>query len=89
VHKLTKNNADLYGMTDRGSVEIGKRADINVIDLENLTIQAPFVRHDLPAGGSRILQPSTGYAATLVNGIVVRLNDEDTGERPGRLVRSR
>ena len=89
VHKLTKNNADLYGMTDRGSLEVGKRADINVIDLENLTIQAPFVRHDLPAGGSRILQPSTGYAATLVNGVVVRLNDEDTGERPGRLVRSR
>ena len=89
VHKLTKNNADLYGMTDRGSVEVGKRADINVIDLENLTIQAPYVRHDLPAGGSRILQPSTGYAATLVNGVVVRLNDEDTGERPGRLVRSR
>jgi N-acyl-D-aspartate/D-glutamate deacylase len=89
VHKLTKNNADLYGMTDRGSVEIGKRADINVIDFDNLTIHAPFVRHDLPAGGSRILQPSTGYAATLVNGVVVRLNDEDTGERPGRLVRSR
>ena len=89
VHKLTKNNADLYGMTDRGSVEVGKRADINVIDFDNLTIHAPFVRHDLPAGGSRILQPSTGYAATLVNGVVVRLNDEDTGERPGRLVRSR
>lgn len=89
VHKLTKNNADLYGMTDRGSLEVGKRADINVIDFDNLTIHEPFVRHDLPAGGSRILQPSTGYAATLVNGVVVRLDDTDTGERPGRLVRSR
>ena len=88
VRKLTKNNADLYGLTDRGSLEVGKRADVNVINLDKLTIQAPFVRHDLPAGGSRILQPSTGYAATLVNGVVTRLNDSDTGERPGRLVRS-
>ena len=89
VNKLSKTNADLYGLTDRGSIEIGKRADINVIDLDNLTIRAPFVRHDLPAGGSRVLQPSTGYKATIVNGVITRLDDADTGERPGRLVRSR
>lgn len=89
VNKLSKNNADLYGLNDRGSIEVGKRADLNVIDFDNLTIQAPFVRHDLPAGGSRVLQPSTGYKATLVNGTVTRLDDSDTGERPGRLVRSR
>ena len=89
VRKLSKNNADLYGLTDRGSLEVGKRADINVINFDDLTIHAPFVRHDLPAGGSRVLQPSTGYRATLVNGVVTRENDTDTGERPGRLVRSR
>jgi N-acyl-D-amino-acid deacylase len=88
VRKLSKNNADLYGLTDRGSLEVGKRADINVINFDELTIHAPFVRHDLPAGGSRVLQPSTGYRATLVNGVVTRENDTDTGERPGRLVRS-
>ncbi len=87
VNKLSKNNADLYGLADRGSIAVGKRADLNVIDFDNLTIQAPFVRHDLPAGGSRVLQPSTGYKATLVNGVVTRLDDIDTGERPGRLVR--
>jgi len=89
VHKLSKNNADLYGLTDRGTIQVGKRADVNVIDLEKLTIRAPFVRNDLPAGGSRILQPSTGYKATMVNGVVTRFDDSDTGERPGRLVRSR
>ncbi len=89
VNKLSKNNADLYGLTDRGSITVGKRADLNVIDFDNLTIQAPFVRHDLPAGGSRVLQPSTGYKATMVNGVVTRLDDNDTGERPGRLVRGR
>lgn len=89
VNKLSKNNADLYGLSDRGSIEVGKRADINVIDFDKLTIHSPFVRHDLPAGGSRVLQPSTGYRATLVNGVATRLDDADTGERPGRLVRSR
>lgn len=89
VNKLSKTNADLYGLTDRGSIEVGKRADLNVIDFDNLTIQAPFVRHDLPAGGSRVLQPSTGYKATMVNGVITRFDDSDTGERPGRLVRSR
>jgi N-acyl-D-aspartate/D-glutamate deacylase len=89
VNKLSKTNADLYGLTDRGSIEVGKRADLNVIDFDNLSIQAPFVRHDLPAGGSRVLQPSTGYKATVVNGVITRFDDSDTGERPGRLVRSR
>jgi N-acyl-D-aspartate/D-glutamate deacylase len=89
VNKLSKTNADLYGLNDRGSIEVGKRADLNLIDLDNLTIRAPFVRHDLPAGGSRVLQPSTGYNATIVNGVITRLDDADTGERPGRLVRSR
>ena len=89
VKKLSKTNADLYGLTDRGSIEVGKRADLNLIDFDNLTIQAPFVRHDLPAGGSRVLQPSTGYKATMVNGVITRFDDNDTGERPGRLVRSR
>jgi len=88
VHKLTANNADLYGMRDRGRLIVGQRADVNVIDLERLTIHAPYVRADLPAGGTRVLQPSTGYVATMVAGTVVRRHDADTGARPGRLVRS-
>ena len=89
VHKLTGAPAGMYGFTDRGEIATGKRADLNVIDLDNLTIQAPYTRNDLPTGARRILQPSTGYLATMVNGQVVRRNDEDTGTRPGRLLRSR
>jgi N-acyl-D-amino-acid deacylase len=29
-----------------------------------------------------------GYLATMVNGVVTRRHDADTGARPGRLVRS-
>jgi N-acyl-D-aspartate/D-glutamate deacylase len=67
---------------------VGKRADLNLIDFENLGLGALEVRRDLPAGGSRLLQPATGYLATFVNGVRTRENDADTGARPGRLVRA-
>jgi N-acyl-D-aspartate/D-glutamate deacylase len=89
VHKLTGAPAGMYGFDDRGVVAPGRRADLNVIDFDNLTIQAPYTRADLPTGASRILQPSTGYLATMVAGEVVRRHDEDTGARSGRLLRSR
>jgi N-acyl-D-aspartate/D-glutamate deacylase len=87
VHKLSGANAELYGFADRGTVTVGKRADLNVIDLENLAISPPELRYDLPTGVSRILQPARGYLATLVDGAVTRRHDADTGERPGRLAR--
>jgi N-acyl-D-amino-acid deacylase len=88
VHKQTLNNAELYGLADRGSLEIGKRADINLIDFDNLGLGRLQVHADLPAGGRRILQPARGYLATFVNGVRTRANDVDTGARPGRLVRA-
>ncbi len=88
VHKHTLNNANLYGLHDRGSLEVGKRADLNLIDFDNLRLGGLEVHRDLPAGGSRVLQAASGYAATFVAGTRTRANDVDTGERPGRLVRA-
>jgi N-acyl-D-amino-acid deacylase len=88
IHKMTKNNADLYGFADRGLLAIGKRADVNVIDMTRLTLRAPEFGNDLPGGAARLVQEAEGYAATLVAGIVTRRNDRDTGARPGSLVRS-
>ena len=88
VNKQTARNAALYGFDDRGTLEVGKRADVNVIDHANLTVSAPVAHHDLPAGGTRLMQPVSGYLATLCSGVVTRDHDTDTGERPGRLVRS-
>jgi N-acyl-D-amino-acid deacylase len=87
VHKQTQTNAELFGLNDRGSLEVGKRADINVFDLDRLSLGRLEVHHDLPAGGSRILQSATGYLNTFVNGIKTRENDQDTGARPGRVIR--
>ncbi len=87
VAKCTAVPARLFGLHDRGTLEIGKRADVNVIDLAQLKIHRPVLLHDLPAGGSRFIQPSTGYLATLVNGEITRVRDQDTGARPGRVAR--
>ena len=87
VAKQTSRNADLYGYTDRGRLMPGLRADINVIDFENLTVSPPKAFHDLPAGGTRLIQPVKGYLATMVRGEVTRRFDADTGARPGTLAR--
>ena len=88
VHKLTGAPAGMYGFSDRGVLAAGKKADVNVLDFDNLTIVAPSIRADLPTGARRILQPATGYLATMANGEVVRRHDDDTGARPGYLLRS-
>ncbi|MBU6266702.1 MAG: amidohydrolase family protein [Sphingomonadales bacterium] len=89
VHKLSGANAALYGMQDRGTLAVGKRADVNVIDHAALRLNLPRMTFDLPSGAGRLLQTSTGYLATLVAGEVTRRHDADTGARPGRLVRFR
>ena len=88
IFKQSYNNANLYGLTDRGSIEVGKRADVNIIDHAALNLRPLAIHSDLPAGGNRILQSSVGYIGTFVNGVQTRSHDEDTGARPGRLIRS-
>lgn len=87
VHKQTMATARSYGLHDRGVIAPGYRADLNVIDFANLKVTPPVVVHDLPAGGKRIVQRACGYRHTFVQGIEVARDGEDTGARPGRLLR--
>jgi N-acyl-D-aspartate/D-glutamate deacylase len=87
VRKLTRDPADLYGLADRGVLEVGRRADVNVIDFDRLAIGKPYLVEDLPTNAKRYLQAGTGYALTIVNGMVTRRDDDPTGSYPGRLVR--
>jgi N-acyl-D-amino-acid deacylase len=87
VRKQSHDTAELFGLGDRGTIELGKKADINVIDMDALTLHAPQMVYDLPAGGRRLVQHASGYAATIVSGVITRRAGVDTGARPGRLVR--
>ena len=87
IHKMTADAASLYGLTDRGVLAPGKKADLNVIDHDRLRLRRPAMHHDLPAGAPRLLQTAEGYDATIVSGVVVMRDGVDTGARPGALVR--
>ena len=79
MRKQAAATAEVVGLTDRGTIEVGKKADLNLIDLEHLELHEPRSVADLPAGGRRILQDATGYVTTIVSGVVTRRNDTDTG----------
>jgi N-acyl-D-amino-acid deacylase len=87
VRMQTRDTAELFGLGDRGVLAVGKKADLNVIDLDRLRLLMPRAVSDLPAGGTRLVQDAEGYEATIVSGVVTRRRDVDTGARPGRLVR--
>ena len=87
VKKQTQDTAAVYGLTDRGTLAPGQRADINVIDFATLDLLPPEVAYDLPTGGRRLLQRARGYRHTFVAGSEVLRDDELTGATPGRLIR--
>lgn len=87
VKMQTSETADFFGFRDRGRLKPGLRADVNLIDFNGLRLHAPQVVNDLPAGGRRLVQRVDGYRATIVAGAPIFENGEETGARPGRLVR--
>jgi N-acyl-D-aspartate/D-glutamate deacylase len=87
VAAQARRAAELVGLRDRGVLQRGYKADINVIDYDKLRLHPPEVHYDLPMGGRRLVQQVDGYEATIVSGVVSRRNGKDTGARAGRLVK--
>jgi N-acyl-D-aspartate/D-glutamate deacylase len=87
VQRQSRDTARAVGLLDRGVLAPGYRADVNLIDFERLTARRPEIRHDLPAGGKRLVQAADGYVATLVAGDVTYEKGEQRGPLPGRLIR--
>ena len=88
ISMQTLETSRLLGITDRGVLKEGYKADINVIDFDNLTLHEPEVLHDLPAGGRRLVQKASGYEYTIVSGQIAFENGEATGALNGRLIRN-
>lgn len=87
IRRQSHDTARAVGLTDRGGIARGQRADLNLIDLDHLALLPPQVAHDLPAGGRRLLQRAQGYRATLVAGQITYRDGEAAGALPGRLLR--
>lgn len=87
VKMHTHDTARCMGLDDRGTLEPGMKADLNIIDFEHLQVARPEIIFDLPAGGRRVFQGATGYRYTLVGGEVIMRDGQPTGRLPGRLIR--
>jgi N-acyl-D-aspartate/D-glutamate deacylase len=88
VRRMTSGTADFYGFHDRGRLQPGMKADVNVIDFDGLHLHSPKMIFDLPAGGRRLVQQVDGYDMTICSGTPIFEKGEETGARPGKLVRS-
>ena len=88
IKMQTSETANLLGISDRGVIEEGYKADINVIDYEGLTLHEPEIINDLPAGGRRLVQKASGYDYTIVSGEIAFIKGEATGKLNGRLIRN-
>ncbi len=87
VRKLTALPASVLGLVERGTLQVGRFADINVFDHDALASEHPTYVNDFPNGAGRLQIRARGYAATIVNGVVVTEQGTNTGERPGRVLR--
>jgi N-acyl-D-aspartate/D-glutamate deacylase len=87
IKRLTADNAAAIGLNDRGLLRAGMKADINILDYDNMRLRSPEIVYDLPAGGKRLVQRTDGFDATIVSGAVVYRRGEATGALPGRLIR--
>ena len=88
IAMLTSRNAQHMGLKDRGVLQVGMRADINVIDYAKVGPLMPEIVRDLPAGGRRFVQRAQGYVATVVKGEVVCAEGKITEARPGRWLKA-
>jgi N-acyl-D-aspartate/D-glutamate deacylase len=88
VRRQTSETADFFGFHDRGRLKPGFKADVNVIDFDALRLHHPHMVYDLPAGGRRLVQRVDGYDMTMVSGVPIFERGEETGARPGKLVRA-
>jgi N-acyl-D-aspartate/D-glutamate deacylase len=87
VQRQCRDTARQVGLEDRGTLETGMVADVNVIDFDRLKLHPPEMVHDLPAGGRRLVQRADGYIATIKSGEVIFREGEATGLHPGQLLR--
>ena len=87
VYRQTRQTAEIHGLLDRGIVAPGMKADLNLINFDELGFDMPYMAYDLPAQGRRLVQTARGYNKTFVSGVQTVENDSFTGELPGKLIR--
>lgn len=86
-YRLAAMPAIAAGFDDRGTLEVGRAADIVIYDLENLKTTQVEIVYDLPGDEWRYVEGAEGYRYTIVNGETIRVDNQVTGAYPGKLLR--
>jgi N-acyl-D-aspartate/D-glutamate deacylase len=79
VRKMTSMPAEYFNIADRGMVAVGKRADLVLIDLENLQPNATYTNP---------LQLSDGVKNLWVNGVMVIEEGVINEKKPGVIIKN-
>jgi len=91
INMLTERPAKIFGLSDRGRLEVGRPADVVVFDPDEVGTSGLRRVNDLPAGAERLLADAFGIDAVVVNGSILRQAGLDRvdpdGTLPGRLLR--
>ena len=91
VYSQTGKLAGHFGFTDRGKIEVGKRADITVFALNEIERREKYKTFDVPDGKGghtwRWTRDPAPMRLTLVNGVPTFEDSRPTGARPGLMVR--
>ena len=91
VRLLTSRSAEVFGLHDRGRLEVGLAADVAVFDPDTVGCSPLRRVRDLPGGQDRLIAEATGVRAVVVNGTILREDGRDaldpTGPLPGQLLR--
>ena len=87
VKLQTRDTAEFYGLMDRGLIAPGMKADVNVIDFDNVRAHAPEMVFDPPEASSGLIQKADGFKHTIVSGEVILEDGQPTGAMPGKIIR--
>ncbi|HEU5033924.1 MAG TPA: D-aminoacylase [Mycobacteriales bacterium] len=88
VQMLTADQADLFGLKDRGYLREGYVADVVVFDPEEIASEDASLVFDLPGEAPRLTAGSRGIKRVLVNGVETVRDGVATGAKPGTVLRS-
>jgi N-acyl-D-aspartate/D-glutamate deacylase len=86
VHRMTGEVAEDWGLSDRGTLAVGKAADIVVFDPETVTVSDEEFVDDFPGEARRYVRRSSGYHCVFVNGELAYDADGYSNNRAGRVV---
>jgi N-acyl-D-aspartate/D-glutamate deacylase len=88
VQMITDHPARLFGLRERGRLEVGYHADVVVFDPATVGSEDATLVADLPGGSARLTAGSIGVTRVLVNGVETVADGKATGATPGTVLRS-